>query len=208
MMINSEVSGSRLPNAFQEVEWIGTPASGGNPYIDTGIVANATVFRAAAKYIQTAAGDYYGLGARLGDGSTNQCCFFGFYNNTSEFAWRGWFYGPQAFLNQIHEVDAVMQNGSQNVLFDGTEYTYTKTGNFNGTINFFIFCRNHGNGTYGMYAKGMRYYYLKMWLDDVLVRDYIPCYRKSDGEIGMYDIVSNSFFTNAGSGTFEKGDDV
>ena len=207
-MMVVQSSGGRLPDAFQEVEWVGTPASGSNPYIDTGIVANATVFRAAAKYIQTATGDYYGLGARLGDGTTDQCCFFGFYNNNSEFAWRGWFYGPQAMRNQIHEADAIMRNGLQEITIDGTTRTYGKTGDFNGTLNFYVFCRNNDGSAYSGYGKGMRYYYLKMWLDDVLVRDYIPCYRKSDGEIGMYDFISNSFFTNAGSGTFEKGNDV
>lgn len=38
--------------------------------------------------------------------------------------------------------------------------------------------------------------------------DLIACYRKSDGEIGMYDIVSGAFFANAGTGSFTKGADV
>lgn len=196
-----------MPDAFQEVEWIGTPTSGSIPYIDTGIVANATVMRMVAKYMQTAGGDYYGLSTRLGDGSTNQLSFFGYYNHISEWAWRGWFYGPTSNLNVVHEADATFRNGSQNILFDGTEHTYAKTGDFNGTLTFYIFGRNQG-GVIGYNAKGMRYYYLKMYMDGELVRDFVPCYRKSDGEIGMYDLVSNSFFTNAGSGTFEKGDDV
>lgn len=37
---------------------------------------------------------------------------------------------------------------------------------------------------------------------------FIPCYRKSDGEIGMYDTVSKQFFTNSGTGTFLKGHNV
>lgn len=36
----------------------------------------------------------------------------------------------------------------------------------------------------------------------------VPCYRKSDGEIGMYDTVSKTFYTNAGTDTFLKGADV
>lgn len=32
----------------------------------------------------------------------------------------------------------------------------------------------------------------------------IPCIRKSDGEIGMYDIVQNIFFTNSGIGKFHQ----
>lgn len=208
MMSAKEQGGGGLPDAFQQVEWIGIPTSGARPYIDTGIVANATVYRMVAKYKHTVGGDYYGLGTKLGDGSTNQLSFFGYYNTTSEWAWRGYFYGPQSYLNNVHEADATFRNGSQEIVFDGTNYTYSKTGDFNGTMTFYIFGRHHDGDTIGMVASGMRYYYLKMYLDDVLVRDYIPCYRKSDGEIGMYDLVSNSFFTNAGSGTFEKGNDV
>lgn len=40
------------------------------------------------------------------------------------------------------------------------------------------------------------------------VVDLIPCYRKSDGEIGMYDVVSNRFLTNSGTGTFTKGQNI
>ena len=32
--------------------------------------------------------------------------------------------------------------------------------------------------------------------------DLIPCVRKSDSEAGMYDTVSKTFYTNAGSGSF------
>ena len=38
--------------------------------------------------------------------------------------------------------------------------------------------------------------------NDVIVRDFIPCYRKSDSKPGLYDIVNKQFYTNAGSGEF------
>lgn len=34
------------------------------------------------------------------------------------------------------------------------------------------------------------------------------CYRKSDGVIGMYDVENDVFYTNDGTGTFTKGQDV
>lgn len=36
----------------------------------------------------------------------------------------------------------------------------------------------------------------------------IPCKRNSDNAIGMYDILSNTFFGNAGSGTFSAGEEI
>ena len=48
----------------------------------------------------------------------------------------------------------------------------------------------------------------QLYENEVLIRNYIPCYRKSDNVIGMYDIVTKTFFTNAGTGTFTKGNNV
>lgn len=41
-----------------------------------------------------------------------------------------------------------------------------------------------------------------------LIRDFIPCYRKTDGVIGAFDMVTKQFFTNSGTGDFTKGADV
>ena len=54
----------------------------------------------------------------------------------------------------------------------------------------------------------MRWYYVKIFDGDLILRNFIPCYKKSSGEIGMYDTVSKEFFTNQGTGTFLKGNDV
>ena len=36
----------------------------------------------------------------------------------------------------------------------------------------------------------------------------IPCYRKADNVVGVYDVINNAFYTNQGSGTFTAGPDV
>lgn len=41
-----------------------------------------------------------------------------------------------------------------------------------------------------------------------VVREYIPCYRKADGVIGLYEKYTGTFLENAGTGTFTKGADV
>ena len=51
-------------------------------------------------------------------------------------------------------------------------------------------------------------YYAKASIGSVTAFEIIPCYRKSDGAIGMYDVANSRFFTNAGSGSFGKGADV
>lgn len=37
------------------------------------------------------------------------------------------------------------------------------------------------------------------------ILNLIPCYRKSDQVVGMYDIISSTFYSNSGSGTFGYG---
>ena len=37
---------------------------------------------------------------------------------------------------------------------------------------------------------------------------YIPCYRKSDNVVGLYDIIADEFKTNAGTGSFTKGNNT
>lgn len=41
-----------------------------------------------------------------------------------------------------------------------------------------------------------------------VVREYIPCYRKSDGVIGLYEKFTGTFLENQGTGAFTKGADV
>lgn len=54
------------------------------------------------------------------------------------------------------------------------------------------------------FLKG-KIYYAKFWNGNELVRNFVPCYRKSDNEAGMYDTVNNVFYTNEGNGEFIVG---
>lgn len=59
----------------------------------------------------------------------------------------------------------------------------------------------------GSYPFESKLYYFKIYDNGIKVRDLIPCYRKSDGIIGMYDTVEGGFYTNQGTDAFEKGPD-
>lgn len=51
-------------------------------------------------------------------------------------------------------------------------------------------------------------YYAKANVKGTDIFELIPCYRKKDGVIGMYDMISKEFFTNAGTGDFVAGPEV
>ena len=61
-----------------------------------------------------------------------------------------------------------------------------------------------------IYIGKFKYFYFKMYnkTTSEYERDFVPCYRKSDSVIWMYDLVNNQFYTNAWTGTFSKGNDV
>lgn len=56
-----------------------------------------------------------------------------------------------------------------------------------------------GSGVYG------KIYKFALNINNILVRNMIPARRNSDNVLGMYDTVTNTFFTNSGSGTFIAG---
>lgn len=51
-------------------------------------------------------------------------------------------------------------------------------------------------------------YGAKFWDNDILVRDYIPCYRKSDNVAGLYDRVTKEFYYSEGTDNFVVGGNV
>lgn len=51
-------------------------------------------------------------------------------------------------------------------------------------------------------------YRFTLYENEETVRDYVPCYRKSDNEVGLYDLVNKTFLTHSGEGTFNAGPDI
>ena len=54
----------------------------------------------------------------------------------------------------------------------------------------------------------MRLYTCKFYDDDKLMRNFVPCYSKINGAIGLYDLVEGKFYGNLGTGVFAKGVDT
>ena len=55
------------------------------------------------------------------------------------------------------------------------------------------------------YESRARIYYMKITDGETLVRDMVPVRYDSTGALGMYDLVTNTFYTNDGTGTFIAG---
>lgn len=68
----------------------------------------------------------------------------------------------------------------------------------------FLFAR----GNAGNYERmsNCQIYRSKIWNNGTLIRDFVPAKRNSDDVLGMYDIVNDVFYTNAGAGVFIGGE--
>ena len=100
--------------------------------------------------------------------------------------------------------------------YSGTVMTkngaYLSSTTSNTVGNVFIFANHNssrGSSNGGtQIISAMRLYSFKMYDNGVLVRNFVPCYRVSDNVAGLYDTVGNTFYTNAGSGTFTVGGNI
>lgn len=59
-----------------------------------------------------------------------------------------------------------------------------------------------GAWTDSTWSRTINWYSFKIWNDNILLGHYVPCYRVSDNIVGMYDLVTESFYTNVGTGAF------
>lgn len=203
-----------LPDAYQEAEYI---ESTGTQYIKTGILGN---YSADLDFMLTAYKFPTGGETLFGSQITNQYMFLtrswdSPYNQLRYQSWYGnngnsiKLFGD-ANLNDRKKVTADFYSSGNDLIYNGELIQSGGVGVNaveNESTNVYIFA-NNVNGNPDGYSC-MRFYPSKMRNKNKnLVRDYIPCYRKSDHVAGAYDLINNTFTENAGTGEFIVGPDV
>lgn len=205
--------GVRLPPEYQETEWI--EGTRNLHLIDTGIPGNRNTLIIEAK---VKPGDLVQYAPLWGNYRGEN------YNVTRLIA-----YASNSILSYINTkagggtsavtIPPLFETGKTFVIrqertkltIDGTAYTIpaSVTASEN-SDNIAINASTTGNPSPGTYTT-QRWYYFRIFDGEIILRDFIPCYRKSDMIAGMYDLVSNAFFANARTGKtseFTAGPDV
>lgn len=208
---------ARLPAEYQEVEWIGCS---GSQYIQTNyIIGIPTSLLCKVGFMTQNAGtdDRPIVWLRNRNSATDPQSTYKFpniYKGMIEIAGYG-INNTNAFSAQDDEKiemefdyregnQIIRRNGASDLTYSNDKPTQESTK----PIRILRSDKSDASSHSGQSNFLGRLYYFYYRQNDVDVFDMIPCYRKSDGEIGMYDLVSNTFFTNAGTGTFTKGADV
>ncbi|MBP9999318.1 MAG: hypothetical protein KBT14_01320 [Proteobacteria bacterium] len=204
-----------LPAGYTELEYI---ESTGTQYIDTGqMFLFGDEFYFEYMQIKSVSTENKGYGAGV-DLSSNITCggrkkgdIVGMYTLASNT-----YYSPtlsyQDSLNKHYTEQWKISEGTLvSVLTEvGTDNIYTfsaaRTG-FNSSYtsgNTVYLFRDHSS-LYDYYSATRLYHTWLRRQNGTYVFDFIPAKRDSDNEIGMYDTVTNTFFTNKGTGDFIAG---
>ena len=204
---------SPLPSAYQQVEWIRNTAtsSTSGQHLDLGFPFDTAATIHLNYIAETASGQPFGAAENSG----KLRCMISFASNFSFYGSNGSSYLNAAtsgvdFTGKEVNIIFTLKKGAlfgEDTISGVKTKTITTQAEYTMTRNLVLFAQNYNTAVRynGQHKVKSFQYYDK---NDTLICDLIPCYRKSDGVIGMYDIVRKIFLTNAGSGSFTKGADV
>ena len=194
---------SQLPTEYQEVEYI---QSSGTQYIDTGVVATSGFEIDIKINIDTVTGSWAPILSAHELSAPYKRNFIA-YTSSNKMEIDAGDKITQTSVTLAGD-DAIKASNVENNFYlnvNGTNYTPTVT---TAASNLAYSGRSmhllHSNGYDFGYTSG-KVYYCKITVDGTLVRNFVPCYRKSDKIVGLYDLVNGVFYTNAGTGNFAKG---
>jgi len=187
-----------LPDAYREVQYI---ESDGTQYIDSNYIPNANtkIIFDSIMGVNSISGDI-----RQGRHGDSQRLSVAIVSNKLEFAIGGYQSINLNTTGQRHLFELDVPN-YQGKLDDVVLATFSTT-TWTNQQTLYFFARHMSSGADGF--GNTRNYNIKIYEQNQLIREYIPCYRIADDVIGMYDIVNNVFYTNAGTGIFIKGSDI
>lgn len=209
-------SGSTEPDPselYQRVEYIESAESETYPYIITDIYADTNTgveVIASFPVLQ----DRIPMGSRNDTGSTRFYCAYPLSTTGSYYGFNGGYSMSGSFAvntkyrcqtNFLNCRMAGMYNSSgkrlAGGLIDSTVTLQTQL------VPIAIFGYNYGYSGAVTSKREYKLYSARISQGLEIVREYIPCYRKSDGVVGLYEKFTGAFLT-AESGVFAKGADI
>lgn len=194
MLRNASGGGGILPPEYQQVEWVGKTTGSAYLWLNNIVLKNGDVLKFVLKKTDSLTSEQAFFGqANTGMPAIQNPSGSAFEAYIQNGTYRWWKYNNIGFSAAI--------SSSALAEFDIVEYTLSSY-------------KDTEYATLFAYRADRYLWFGKMFdvefrrSDNSVYAKYVPCYRKSDGEIGMYDIVSGAFFANVGTGTFVKGADV
>lgn len=195
--LSPEVAVGAAPKGYRWVDYIENTS---NAYINTGCYADGTI-KIEMVMENVANSAYRGI---LGTSRTGNPKF-GLDQHASSTETATYFYGNASSRN----VGIITIGTKTTIEIDGATLkrngtAYTASGTWSGgalTNPIFVFREYTGATSCAL----MRLYSLMIWIGGVLLRDYLPIQRLSDGEVGLWDKVEGRFYTSPNGTNFVCG---
>lgn len=201
---------SRLPSTYQEVEYI---ESSGTQYIDLWMVFTNNVNVEMDIAFTAARSGWSGI---IWANKQNSSYSWAWGISASSMTYQksgssdkhiDWSWTPT--LNEKYNFSlsgsTVKRDGTTVATISWTIGTYSTP--INATL--FKVASQSSSNSWFPYNVSARIYYCKVYSSGTtLTRNLIPCYRKSDSVVWMYDLINSVFYTNSWTGTFAKWADV
>ena len=184
-----------LPSGYKRLEYI---QSTGTQYINSKFKANQdTRVVIDFEYISgdVVFGAYDATGANGFGLQAASNKWYTYYGTSSE-------YSSTEVVANIRLVADVNKNVST---LNGAVLRTATANTFSGANPLIIF--GIYNGSAPGFLTALKIYSCQIYDNGTLVRDFIPC-KNASGVIGLWDDVNNTFYSNAGSGTFTAGPEV
>lgn len=192
-----------LPKEYQELDYL---KNIDNQYIDTGIIpTNNIVINVALEFEQINTVNTFFFGTK----NSTMGYYFGYGWGGNNFAFRCGESPVQQstkpIINKIYDVFF----GYNFLEIDGIRYyNSTNSNSIDNKINtsIFLFGVNNSGSVYDEFQG--KIYQCKIYDNNRIVKHFIPCYRKSDEKIGMYDLIERAFYPSLGTSSLIKGNEV
>lgn len=201
------ISFSRLPSGYTEVEYI-TGVNGA--YINVQIKPSYSVgarFAFSSKFVSNtfAPFPYCSISGNQSASYGARCHRFDSKSFTCEMGTSGFAIGTNLSVDTIYEVQ--FNYPSHKCYFDGVLKGTLSSGYNNSSTTMYLFAYSLSNTPKTDYYGTSSLYYYEVYNNDTLVNNLIPCINPNN-QVGMYDLVSNTFFGNSGGGSFTAGNPV
>lgn len=199
----------KIPVEYQEIEYI---ESAGDAIFDTGYLANpSTVIDMDCIVYESSKADWQFLyGSRTSTYDTTTIFGFVVRNYHKGYIPELWIPGEQLGTSSTFPYDErtiLKQNMNELTWYPvstGVSVTITGTRNLPTSSTTFA-VSGFKDGSVYTFGPKCRIYSLKISDVNGITRDYVPCYRISDGVVGLYDLINDTFRYSATSTAFISG---
>lgn len=199
-----------VPYGYRQVEYI---KSTGTQKITTGVTTKTVAEKSAYEFdVDFVFDEWQQIKAsNIMVGFSTQSGGWIGYNNGSQNIAMGTTSGQYFTDNDLtrHSYHWSASNGTATVTRDNNASISRTLSADTAYFPLYVFSAYNGSGSQADDFNFIgKLYDFRLYQNGNEIMHLIPCYRISDGEIGVYDIIGDEFHGNIGTGVFLKGDDI